>query len=67
MIHDDDDIEYFDPDNDTLEFISTLIANMKLRKPNDRTERDRYHAIAITEAEKLYAIFKTYCMKGDEG
>jgi hypothetical protein len=30
---------------------------MKAQKPNDRSERDRYTAIAITDLEKLIAFY----------
>lgn len=37
-----------------------LLASMRELKPNDRSEQDRYWAIAITETEKAMAIFKTF-------
>lgn len=37
-----------------------LLAAMREQKPNDRSERDRYWAIAITEVEKAKAVFVTY-------
>lgn len=37
------------------------LALMRQHKPNDRSEQDRYWAIAITDMEKVVAIFKTYC------
>lgn len=35
---------------------------MRDAKPNDRSEQDRYWAIAITELEKARAVFVTYAM-----
>lgn len=35
-----------------------LIGEVKAYKPNDRSEKDRYWAIAITELEKAAAVFE---------
>ncbi len=35
-------------------------------KPNDRSEKDRRYAVAITELEKVYAYFNTYVISGLE-
>lgn len=45
-----------------LDFINKL----KAAKPNDRSERDRYWAITITELEKAFAIFKTFVVDRDK-
>lgn len=37
-----------------------LIERMKMDKPNDRSEKDRYWAIATTQLEIAKAIFITY-------
>jgi len=40
--------------------IERLLEEMRERKPNNRSEEDRYWAITITEVEKAMAIFKTF-------
>lgn len=37
-----------------------LLNKLTLAKPNDRSSRDRYWAITITEVEKAYAVFQTF-------
>ena len=39
-----------------VEFITAL----RNAKPNDRSEKDRYFAIVITEVEKAFAVFMTF-------
>lgn len=36
---------------------------LKAEKPNDRSDKDRYWAIVITDVEKAIAVFKTYVLK----
>ena len=43
-----------------LERINDLLEDLKVYKPNDRSEKDRRVAITITELEKVYAYFKTF-------
>ena len=38
-----------------------LIDLAKREKPNDRSERDRYYAIFVTELEKALALYACYC------
>lgn len=47
----------------TLERLEQTYQMMKANKPNDRSEQDRYWAIAITDMEKLIAFFKVYVAK----
>jgi hypothetical protein len=44
-------------DSKTLALLKETLEAMKAQKPNDRSERDRYAAIAITDLEKLIAFF----------
>lgn len=37
-----------------------FIAALRAAKPNDRSEKDRYYAIVITEVEKAFAVFSTF-------
>lgn len=37
-----------------------LLYELRQQKPNDRSEKDRYWAIVVTEVEKAKAIFLTY-------
>lgn len=37
-----------------------LLTELKGRKPNDRSEQDRYWAITITDVEKALATFNTF-------
>ena len=41
-----------------LEAIRIAITLAKTKKPNDRSEDDRYYAITVTDLEKVYALFK---------
>jgi len=43
------------------QMLSTL-QTMKDAKPNDRSEKDRRYAVAITEMEKSIAYFAFYVM-----
>lgn len=45
--------------------LSRLLATMRQYKPNDRSERDRYWAICITDLEKVKAVFDAYILKGE--
>lgn len=47
-------------DPTTLDYFDNLLADLKNKKPNDRSDRDRYWAITITEVEKARAVFLTY-------
>lgn len=40
--------------------IADLIEQMRQEKSQERTERDRYIAIAVTEMEKVYAFWATF-------
>jgi hypothetical protein len=44
-------------DSKTLQLLREALAAMKAAKPNDRSEADRYAAIAITDLEKLIAFY----------
>ena len=44
------------------EFVAFVNA-LKNAKPNDRSEKDRYFAIVITEVEKAFAVFMTFVRK----
>jgi hypothetical protein len=51
------------PSNDTniiLIQFGELLTELKGRKPNDRSEKDRYWAITITDVEKALALFNTF-------
>jgi hypothetical protein len=37
-----------------------LLTELKSRKPNDRSEQDRYWAIVITDVEKALGTFNTF-------
>lgn len=39
-----------------------LMKEIKESKPNDRSEKDRYVAILLTELEKIYAFFKIFVL-----
>ncbi len=44
-------------DSKALQLLKETLEVMKATKPNDRSERDRYTAIAITDLEKLIAFY----------
>ena len=43
--------------------LAEALAAMKDAKPNDRSEEDRYAAIAITDLEKVIAFYNFYVFK----
>lgn len=51
------------PANDTnaiLDQFEELLKELKSRKPNDRSEHDRYWAIVITDVERALGMFYTF-------
>lgn len=42
--------------------LNRALQTLKARKPNDRSDKDRYWAIVITEVEKAMAVFDMYIM-----
>lgn len=46
------------------EVLCDVLGDMKNARPNDRSAKDRYTAIAITDLEKLIAIYKMYVVEG---
>ena len=51
-----DDVKNFD-DNKAWELLRDALAALKLAQPNDRSEKDRYYAICITDLEKVLSLF----------
>ena len=47
-------------DNEVLEHLTRSLDILMDGKPNDRSDKDRRYAIAITDMEKVIAYFKTY-------
>ena len=47
-------------DSQVIDDFNALLGALRLYKPNDRSDRDRYWAITITEVEKARAVFLTY-------
>lgn len=52
--------------SDILVDLECTLAALRATKPGDRSERDRYWAIVITDLEKVYAYFKTFCAPKEE-
>lgn len=48
------------PTQDVLIQFGELLTELKSRKPNDRSEQDRYWAIVITDVEKALGTFNTF-------
>jgi adenylate cyclase class IV len=40
--------------------LQAALEALRAQKPNDRSEADRYYAVAITDLEKLIAVFRVY-------
>ena len=40
-----------------------LVEALEMAKPNNRSKQDRAVAVALTDAQKLVAWIKTYCME----
>jgi len=47
-------------DTTSLEALKAALELLKAGKPNDRSEKDRRYAVAITELEKTLAYFHTF-------
>jgi len=56
----DQDGTYIEP-NQAVEAAAVLLRELKAMKTDERSEYNRYLAIAITEAEKLAAFILCYC------
>jgi hypothetical protein len=41
-----------------------VLSDMRAGKPDDRSEKDRYYAIAITDLQKLMAYVKHWIVQG---
>lgn len=41
-------------------YFEELLAQLREQKPNDRSDKDRYWAICITEVEKVKAVYMVY-------
>ncbi len=54
--------DVFMPTNDmtVLGWLTDCLRVLRINKPNERSERARRYAIAITEMEKARGYFKTY-------
>jgi hypothetical protein len=44
----------------SLQLMEEALAAMKAEKPEERSDRARAYAVAITELEKVIAYFKVY-------
>lgn len=51
---------YVEP-NPAVEAAAALLRELRAMKTDERSEKNRYLAIAITEAEKLSAFLLCYC------
>ncbi len=54
-----------DHDRTAFGALRIALARLDACKPNDRSPKDRYYAVAITDLEKVLAYVKTYVV-GDE-
>lgn len=54
------EIEDVEEDN-PADFFQKLLESLRSDKPDDRSTKDRYYAIVITDVEKAYAVFSAYC------
>jgi hypothetical protein len=48
--------------SETHNALDNALSALKHNKPNDRSDKDRYWAIVITDVEKAIAVFETYVM-----
>lgn len=46
-----------------MQKLTEALEALKASKPNDRSEKDRYIAIAITDQEKVIAFYNQYVVK----
>jgi hypothetical protein len=44
----------------TLDSLNDALAGLKAEKPNDRSDKDRYFSILITDLEKVIALYKAW-------
>jgi hypothetical protein len=53
-----------DGDDETvLNLIEDLMTVVLEAKPRDKSPKDRYYSVIMTDIEKLYAYFKTYIVE----
>lgn len=52
-----------DRDNQVLHYLVDVLEALKVHKPNDRSQRDRYYQISITDLEKIIAFFSHFVVK----
>lgn len=48
------------PDKTVQWHFEELLEQLRKHKPNDRSDKDRYCAIVITEVEKAKAVYMVY-------
>jgi len=60
------EINELSPEIEANYHITEAIKALRRMKSDERTPRDRFISICITEAEKLYAIFATYLLTQKE-
>lgn len=49
--------------NVAYDTVLELVAVLEIAKPNNRSKQDKALAVAITDAQKLLAWIKVYCME----
>lgn len=54
------------PDKTITWQFEELLNWLREQKPNDRSDKDRYFAIVITDVEKAKAVYMAYCERPDE-
>jgi hypothetical protein len=47
-------------ENEVLAALDALLHTLIKNKPNDRSDRDKAYAVAITDTQKVYAWFAVY-------
>ena len=46
--------------------IANALFTLRTNKPNDRSEKDRYYAVTITDLEKALAYFITFVLDAED-
>lgn len=59
-----DSLEAHNKENEVLAAIDEVLRALQRNKPNDRSEKDRVYAVALTDVQRVYAWFAMFAYSG---
>ena len=59
-----DSLEAHNKENEVLAAMDELLRTLQRNKPNDRSEKDRVYAVALTDVQRAYAWFAMFAYDG---